>query len=108
MRKTLTLLAACLMTGCAGHPINDALTGTEKLAQQDDAYCRSIGARGPSYTTCRLSMTQQRNNRLTEWRNGVADGLESAGRSFDRAAERNTPTTCTTTGPYQARQTSCY
>ena len=49
MRKTLALLAACLLAGCAGTPVGDALIGPEKLAQQDDAYCRSIGAAGPNY-----------------------------------------------------------
>jgi hypothetical protein len=30
--------------GCAGSPVGDAIAGPEKLAQQDDAYCESIGA----------------------------------------------------------------
>ena len=46
MCKTATLLAACLVAGCAGPPVGDALLGPEKLAQQDDAYCRSNRSRG--------------------------------------------------------------
>jgi hypothetical protein len=48
--------------GCAGSPVGDAIAGPEKLAQQDDAYCESIGAaKGtPQYTNCRLTVTQQR------------------------------------------------
>jgi hypothetical protein len=48
--------------GCAGSPIGDTIAGPEKLAQQDDAYCESIGAAkgSPQYTNCRLTVTQQR------------------------------------------------
>jgi hypothetical protein len=45
--------------GCAGSPVGDAIAGPEKLAQQDDVYCESIGAaKGtPQYTNCRLTVT---------------------------------------------------
>lgn len=54
-----------LLAGCAGSPLGDAITGPEKLAAQDDSYCRSIGAaKGtPSYTDCRLRVAQMREQR---------------------------------------------
>jgi hypothetical protein len=36
-------LVAFVLGGCAGSIVGDALAGKEKLAQQDDAYCTSIG-----------------------------------------------------------------
>src|SRR5690349_6584065 len=56
----LLLLAVSPLLGCAGSPVGDAIAGPEKLAERDDAYCRSIGAQGDAYTNCRLFMTQQR------------------------------------------------
>jgi hypothetical protein len=61
--RVLGVAALCaVLAGCAGTPIGDAITGPEKLAAQDDAYCKSIGAtKGtPQYTNCRLTLTQQR------------------------------------------------
>jgi hypothetical protein len=57
----IVVLGAAL-GGCAGSPVGDAIAGPEKLAQQDDAYCESIGAaKGmPQYTNCRLTVTQHR------------------------------------------------
>ena len=106
MRITLTLLAASLVAGCAGSPIADAIVGPEKLAQQDDTYCRSIGATGSDYTTCRLFMTKQRADRHTAALNGLAEGLQAAGDSFSRNGQRNS-TTCVTTGPAARRTTTC-
>ena len=59
-----TALCAAL-AGCAGSPIADNIAGPEKLAMQDDAYCQSIGAaKGtPQYTNCRLTVTQQREDK---------------------------------------------
>lgn len=53
------------LSGCAGSPVGDAIAGPEKLAAQDDAYCESIGAtKGtPTYTDCRLKVTQQREDK---------------------------------------------
>jgi hypothetical protein len=41
-RRLLLLTVLILLGGCAGSIVGDALTGPEKLAQQDDAYCRSL------------------------------------------------------------------
>jgi hypothetical protein len=97
-------MTASLVAGCAGSPIADAIVGPEKLAQQDDAYCRSIGARGSDYTACRLFMTKQRDDRHTAARMAIGDAFQSAG----EAMQRNRQTTCTTTGPYTYRSTTCY
>ena len=104
MRKTLALLAVCLLAGCAGTPVGDALIGPEKLAQQDDAYCRSIGAVGPNYTNCRLFMTKDRADRHTAAINSAADSFQRAGDSFQRTGPN---VTCTTTGPNSRRTTTC-
>jgi len=101
------LLAASLVAGCAGSPINDAIVGPEKLAKQDDAYCRSIEAKGSDYTNCRLFMTKQRDDRHRAFAEGLGDGLIAAGQSFSNAGQR-TSTTCTTTGPASYRTTTCY
>ena len=61
--RILGIVALCAaLGGCAGSPVGDTIAGLEKLAQQDDAYCESIGAvKGtPQYTNCRLTVTQQR------------------------------------------------
>lgn len=97
MLRMLSLPALVLLSGCAGSVVGDAIKGPEKLAQEDDAYCRSIGATGPDYTNCRLLMTQRRDNKH--------------GRALDRAAgalQAATPAQCVTTGPYVARTTTCY
>lgn len=65
MRVFAGFVALSLLSGCAGSPVGDAIAGPEKLAQQDDEYCRSIGARPgtPNYTNCRLTVSQQRDAR---------------------------------------------
>jgi hypothetical protein len=61
MRILGIVVLGAALGGCAGSPVGDAIAGPEKLAQQDDAYCESIGAaKGtPQYTNCR-PVTQQR------------------------------------------------
>jgi hypothetical protein len=56
------LLLLPILTGCAGSIVGDAIAGPERLAQQDDAYCQSIGARSgtQSYMDCRLLRDQNR------------------------------------------------
>ena len=88
MRKMLALLAVCLLAGCAGTPVGDALIGPEKLAQQDDAYCRSIGAVGPNYTNCRLFMTKDRADRHTAAINSAADLFQRAGMTRSNAPDQ--------------------
>lgn len=54
-----------LLSGCAGSPVADALAGPEKLAQQDDAYCKSIGLDFGTnqYAGCRMMQDQARAER---------------------------------------------
>lgn len=85
MLRMLILPAACLLTGCAGSLVGDAIAGPEKLARQDDAYCRSIGAQDQAYTQCRLFLTQQRASKHE--------------RALDRLTYGPPSVTCTTYGP---------
>lgn len=65
MRIIAAFIAILTLGGCAGSPVADAIAGPEKLAQQDDAYCRSIGLNfGTSrYADCRMSQSQARESR---------------------------------------------
>src|SRR5258707_14418436 len=65
MRILEIVALGAALGGCAGSPVGDAIAGPEKLALQDDAYCQSIGAaKGtPQYTSCRLTVTQQREDK---------------------------------------------
>lgn len=87
MRSFLILTSALLLTGCAGSPLGDTIAGPEKLAQQDDLYCRSIGLQfgTPQYAECRMHTTQQREQRHEGYRNRAIAGLAVA-------AELNRPT----------------
>lgn len=75
--RILLVLPICIgLAGCAGSPVGDAIAGPEKLAQQDDAYCASIGAqRGtPTYTDCRLRVTQMRETKHNTARAAAMSG----------------------------------
>jgi hypothetical protein len=65
MKRFAFMLLMLGLGGCAGSPVGNMIAGPEKLAQQDDAYCQSIGARygTPEYTNCRLVTAQQRDQR---------------------------------------------
>jgi hypothetical protein len=65
MRVVGVLVALSLLSGCAGSPVADAIAGPEKLAQQDDAYCRSIGFNlgTNQYAGCRMMQSQAREER---------------------------------------------
>lgn len=65
MRILAVFISFLLLSGCAGSVIGDRLAGPEKLAQQDDAYCSSIGLKlgTADYANCRLQMSQRRENR---------------------------------------------
>ena len=60
MNVIAALIGFLLLSGCAGSPVADAIAGPEKLAQQDDAYCKSIGLNfGTSqYADCRMVQSQ--------------------------------------------------
>jgi hypothetical protein len=79
--RVFVLLVPLLLAGCAGSPVGDALAGPEVLAQRDDAYCRSLGVmpNTENYMTCRLTVTQQRNE-------SHAASLALASRAFGTAA----------------------
>jgi hypothetical protein len=51
-----------MVAGCAGSLVGDAIAGPEKLAQQDDAYCTSIGLQlgQPDYARCRMMREEAR------------------------------------------------
>lgn len=100
MRIFWPMLSASLLAGCAGSPVGDALRGPEKLAQEDDAYCRSIGAQGDAYTNCRLVVAQQRAA-------GHAARMQAIGNVNWRPVGSSPSVTCTTTGPASMRTTTC-
>jgi hypothetical protein len=65
MRILGIVALGAVLGGCAGSPMADAIAGPEKLAQQDDAYCKSIGLNfGTSqYADCRMVQSQAREER---------------------------------------------
>ena len=78
MRISVLLFASALVTitlgGC------DALTAPEKLAQQDDASCQSLGKvpGTKEYDLCRVNREETRERRRAERSNMVARGLAIA------------------------------
>jgi hypothetical protein len=90
--RFIGVMALCAaLAGCAGSPIGDAIAGPEKLAKQDDTYCQSIGAaKGtPQYTNCRLTVTQQRENK-----HNVARAAALSSRSSTTCSGYGTTVTC--------------
>lgn len=98
MRIFAVFVAAVSLSGCAGSPVGDAIAGPEKLAQQDDAYCRSIGLRhgSPDYAGCRMVQTQQRETKHAAAVSSAAGGIRAAGDAASRPAPRMAPSTRTT------------
>lgn len=80
MRAIAVLTGFLLLSGCAGSPMADAIKGPEKLAQEDDAYCRSIGLafETPRYADCRMLQAQARNARHAQSQ-ALGDSLLAAG-----------------------------
>lgn len=62
MRILAVFIGCFLLSGCAGSIVGDAIAGPERLAQQDDSYCQSIGLQfgTPDYANCRMLQTQNR------------------------------------------------
>ncbi len=115
MQKSLCAAVAVsclvLLTGCQGTPIGDAMTGPEKLAEQDDAYCKSIGTKPGSnpYIQCRMFKTAQReeNHRQAFARAGAS--MSAAGAQMQANAAMNRPVNCTSTKGYGGTiRTTCY
>lgn len=72
MKSVLLLALVCLLAGCQGSVVGDALAGREGLAKQDDQYCQSIGAKPGTdvYVQCRMASTQNRQSRhANAWAN---------------------------------------
>jgi hypothetical protein len=78
--------------------VGDAIAGPEKLAQQDDACCQSIGTRFRTldYSNCRLIQQQTR-----EARHANRLGIAAAGAAIAASAASPPPTTtrCQRLGP---------
>jgi hypothetical protein len=62
MKLVAAIAAACLLSGCAGSVIGDALN-PEGVASREDGYCKSIGLQfgTPDYATCRMNLQAQTN-----------------------------------------------
>ncbi|MEH3109029.1 MAG: hypothetical protein PGN22_02860 [Agrobacterium cavarae] len=116
-RTTLLVFVGAALAGCQGTPIGDAMIGKEKLAEMDDQYCQSIGAKKGTdvYVQCRMVRTSERsaNHQRAFARAGA--GFEGAGASLRQNAYNNRPVSCTTTpqstfvgGAPSSYRTSCY
>ena len=81
--KHLTTVALLLLAATpASAGFFDLFKSAETLAAEDHAYCVSIGTKGPTYTQCRMFMTQQRATYRNNAAAALADGLNSASNSF--------------------------
>lgn len=84
MRSKVKVIFAVIgffaLLGCAGSPVGDLIAGPEKLAQQDDAYCKSIGLSfgSPDYANCRMLQDVNRESRHAQ-ANALSDSLLAAG-----------------------------
>lgn len=76
MRYLIMLPICAALSGCAGSIMGDALAGPEKLAAQDDGYCKSLGAEPGSdrYYQCRMTLTQQRESKKNAYSSGQGGG----------------------------------
>ena len=74
MRYLIILPVCASLAGCAGSIMGDAIAGPEKLAAQDDGYCKSVGAEPGSdrYYQCRMTLTQQRESKKSAYSSGQA------------------------------------
>jgi hypothetical protein len=78
MRISVLFFASAFVTSTLGGC--DALTSPEKVAQQDDGFCQSLGnAPGTKeYDRCRVNREEARDRRHAERSNMVATGLAVA------------------------------
>ena len=76
----LLVLPTTVLGGCAGSIVGDAIAGPEKLAQQDDAYCTSIGLSfgSPDYAKCRMMRDRARQAHHDRMLGVAATGLAIA------------------------------
>lgn len=117
MIKRTALIVVLALTGCQGTPIGDAMIGKEKLAEMDDQYCQSIGAKKGSdiYVQCRMAKTAERDSNHQRAFARAGAGFAGAGASLRQNAYNNRPVSCTTTpqstfvgGTPSSYRTSCY
>ena len=78
MRVSVLFLASAFVASTLGGC--DALTSPEKVAQQDDAFCQSLGSAPGTkeYDRCRVNREEARERRHAEQQNMVATGLAVA------------------------------
>jgi len=78
MRISVLFFASAFVASALGGC--DALTSSEKLAQQDDASCQSLGKvpGTKEYDLCRVNREETRERRHAERSNMVATGLAIA------------------------------
>ena len=75
MRISVLFIASAFVTSTLG----GCDVGPEKLAQQDDAFCQSLGSPGTKeYDRCRVNREEARERRHAEQQNMVATGLAVA------------------------------
>lgn len=94
MFRAIILGAILAASGCQGTPIGDAMIGKEKLAQMDDEYCRSIGAKPetPMYIQCRMYKTAERDRGHQAAYQRAGAGFANAGQSYGNAMQNNAST----------------
>jgi len=112
--KVLLFAAAAVisLSACQGTPVGDAMIGKEKLAQMDDEYCRSIGAKPGStpYMQCRMFKTDQRERNHRSAYQRAAAGFAGAGQSYGNAMQQNANrrVTCNSNTYGTTTTTNCY
>lgn len=113
----LLVFVGAALAGCQGTPIGDAMIGKEKLAEMDDQYCQSIGAKKGTdvYVQCRMVRTSERDASHQRAFARAAAGFAVAGASLRQSAYNNRSLNCTTTpqstfvgGTPSSYRTSCY
>jgi hypothetical protein len=92
MRALFAVLMSAALAGCAGSPMGDLMAGPEKLAAQDDTYCKSLGAKPDSdnYINCRLIADQNRAQRHAD-ADATSNALLGAAASVTAANNNSAP-----------------
>lgn len=110
MRVNICFAAGIIiLTGCQGTPVGDAMIGKQKLAQMDDQYCRSIGAKpsSPEYVQCREFKTAQRDQSHQLAFQRAAAGLRYTGQSMQTNANIHRSIDCTSRLSGNQVRTTC-
>ena len=98
--RGIVLIAALLLAGCEGTVIGAAIRGQAWRDQQDDAYCRRLGAKfgTPEYVQCRQIETARRDRANAAALNTMATGLAIAATPPPAPQPAPQPLDCTRTG----------